>query len=75
MASTQGTADVVCPFYSSHSNKSITCEGCFDKSRMTLRFDMAEDKKAHFVLFCCRDYQQCEMYCMVMRRKYSDEGG
>ena len=61
-----------CPFYLTDSTFSITCEGLYDYSYLGLRFNAQADKNKQTKLFCCEEYNKCELYKLLMRAKYSD---
>ena len=45
MSNFTGGANTVCPFYDSENGTSITCEGVFVPSVITMRFKSSTDKK------------------------------
>lgn len=64
---------VRCPFYKFDDGKRrITCEGIIDDSSLSLIFRNKADQKKQLYVFCCRHYQNCEIYRMLMENKYSE---
>lgn len=65
---------VLCPFYHQDNAKTrrINCEGLVDKSCISLVYRVKEDYRIQLVEFCCKHYEHCEVYQMLMR-KYEEE--
>ena len=62
-----------CPFYRSDDGKGrITCEGIVDRSSTILSFVIKGDYLRQLEVFCCRYYENCEVYQMLME-KYKEE--
>lgn len=66
---------VRCPFYKSDNTKrkSIRCEGVFDRSQVTHTFRRKRDWQQQLTLFCCANYQHCEICHVILMAKYPDE--
>ena len=65
--------NVKCPFYCYDRDKSkIICEGPVDKSYITLSFRRRSDFNSHVEIFCCKNFQKCEIYRILME-KYEDD--
>ena len=63
---------VRCPFYKFDDGKRrITCEGIIDDSSLSLTFRKKADQEKQLYVFCCRYYEHCEIYRMLMENKYS----
>ena len=63
---------VRCPFYKFDDGKRrITCEGIIDDSSLSLIFRKKADQVKQLYVFCCRHYEHCEIYRMLMENKYS----
>lgn len=63
---------VRCPFYHFDDGKRrITCEGIVEDSSMALIFHSKEDYEKQITVFCCKKYENCEVYRMLMD-KYQD---
>lgn len=60
MANFTGGANTVCPFYDTENNTSITCEGIFAPSVITMRFKCSKDKKVWQEENCFLfEYEKC----------------
>lgn len=67
---------VRCPFYKFDDGKRrITCEGIIEGSSLSLIFRKKADQETQLGVFCCRHYENCEIYRMLMENKYSEEEG
>ena len=64
--------DVQCPFYKYDQIKRIVCEGLIDNSNISLGFLNWRDYEIHMLTFCCKHYEKCELYGMLMQ-KYDEE--
>ena len=68
-------ADVGCPFYKyDDSKKRITCEGLIgmENSSLELIYRRKSDFDRQMDNFCCKNYQQCKVYRILME-KYEEE--
>ena len=67
--------EIQCPFYKhdSYRDKSIVCEGVFDRSLCVHRFRRGEDRRKQIELFCSDGYKTCEIYRAIMEAKYPEE--
>lgn len=72
MPSDYGGQNAKCPFYKSNNKYIISCEGLTDYSNITLNYRFFTDKKIQFDSFCCKNYQNCEIYRMLMKEKYQE---
>ena len=64
---------VQCPFYKhDDGRRSITCEGLIDKSKIILSYITRRDYETQILTFCCKHYEKCEIYRMLMQ-KYEEE--
>ena len=75
MSSTCRTENTLCPFFRSHTKKSISCEGFMDGMSISSSFDNDQQKRLHKSIYCDGRYTYCEIYRMVMAAKYDDEDG
>lgn len=65
--------DVLCPFYKHDDGKRrITCEGIVENSSVVLTFRYDTLYEQQITLFCCSNYQKCEVYRMLME-KYKED--
>ena len=65
--------EVQCPFYKYDDGKRrITCEGIIDDSSLALIYHNKHDYALQMDVFCCCNYQKCEIYRMLMD-KYDEE--
>ena len=67
-------ADVKCPFYQyDDGQRKIICEGFTDRCTVDLRWRFHAEQVIHLQTFCCKCYEKCEIYRMVMESKYNDD--
>ena len=68
-------AYVRCPFYRRDDVKlrRISCEGVVEKSVISTTFRRRDDFMTQVETFCCKHYDKCEIYRMLMREKYAEE--
>lgn len=60
---------VKCPFYRFDDGRGqITCEGILEGSTLSLRYRKKQDFRIQMDVFCCRYYQRCEVYRMLMEK-------
>lgn len=66
-------ADVGCPFYKyDDGRRRITCEGLTDGSSVALIYHRKSDFETQIKVFCCKHYQKCEIYRILME-KYEED--
>lgn len=63
---------ILCPFYKSMTQKSITCEGITDDCITKLLFTSPEKMNLQRKIFCEDRYKNCEIYTML-EKKYEEE--
>ena len=64
---------VQCPFYKEDDGKfSIICEGVGDARFLKQRYRNKADYEKQMSVFCCENYQKCEVYRLLME-KYEEE--
>lgn len=62
-------AYVICPMYiDDDGRKYIKCEGIVDKSYVSINFRHKRDFEGQMEIFCCKKYENCETYRMLMRK-------
>lgn len=62
-------AFVRCPFFKRDDGKRrIVCEGIMDDSSICLTFRYDNLFKRQVETFCCKKYQNCEVYRMLMEK-------
>lgn len=67
MANKTINVKVLCPFFISESNKSISCEGIIGCKCVSC-FEFTENKEAHEEEFCTtRMYYRCKVYRALMK--------
>ena len=77
MPTSRNDVHVQCPFYQydecnpRKNIKRITCEGIVDASSLVLNYRRTRDYFIQLETFCCRHYDRCEVYRMLMQ-KYED---
>lgn len=62
---------ILCPFYMSMAQKSITCEGITEYCTTKLLFETADKRDQHRDIFCDKKYKNCEIYRML-EKKYEE---
>lgn len=67
---TYNSTNAKCPFYCGDSKYFVRCEGIVEDSTLTLSFRSQKEREKQFGLFCCDEYEKCEIYRMVMEAKY-----
>ena len=78
MLTSRTDTKVQCPFYqydeSFNKKKShrITCEGLLDGSTLILNYKFKRDYRIQLDTFCCKYYNRCEVYNMLMQ-KYEED--
>lgn len=66
-------AYVRCPFYKYDDGKRrITCEGIINNSSLALIYHTKVDYERQITIFCCDQFQKCELYRML-NEKYDEE--
>ena len=66
------SADVLCPFYRNEGNRALTCEGVAPGSVIIQRFRSNRGFEIQHETFCCKKYDFCEIYRMLMEAKYDE---
>ena len=67
-------SDVLCPFYKyDDGRRKIACEGFTDRCVLDVRWKYHIEQDLHLQTFCCKAYEKCEIYRMVMESKYDDD--
>lgn len=67
------TREVKCPFFESHSEKEICCEGIMEGCRHVMVFEDRNTKRFFSRVYCKDQYGKCEYYRMLMQEKYEEE--
>lgn len=74
LSGTQGTGDILCPFFGSHGNDAIRCRDIYPGTRsITTEFRNGEEKTFHADTYCKAHYQNCWLYRMAMELMWDDE--
>lgn len=64
---------VLCPFYKRDDGKRrIVCEGFVENSNIELAYRLESLFRKQMEVFCCKHYQKCEVYRMLME-KYKED--
>lgn len=77
MPTSRTDSRVKCPFYlydecpKKKRTHRITCEGIMDDSTLVLSYKYKRDFQIQLENFCCRHFDRCEVYRMLME-KYRD---
>ncbi len=75
MSSTQGTSNIVCPFFRSVNRpRSIGCEGTDDGNTILIQFRTEGDFLRHIDAYCRRDCGACPVCLGLAEGKYGEEG-
>ena len=65
---------VQCHFYKEDDGKfSITCEGFGDARYLKQMYYNKSQYTTQIGVFCCENYQRCEVYRLIMETKYDEE--
>ncbi len=72
-STTQGTEDILCPFFLAHGVREIHCEAYEEQCRSIMRYRCSENKREHMKTYCKGRYAYCEHYRGLMREKYDEE--
>ena len=62
---------IMCPFYKSMAQKSISCEGITEECIIKLLFTSPAKRDMHRKVFCDNRYKNCELYRML-EAKYEE---
>ena len=71
--SNQGARDILCPFFRSHNQMAINCEGYQDDVICSMRYHTAAAKSMQQTIYCEKNYMYCEHYNALMMLKYDEE--
>ena len=64
---------VLCPFYKRDDGKRrIVCEGFVENGNIELAYRLESLFRKQMEIFCCKHYQKCEVYRMLME-KYKED--
>lgn len=74
LSGTQGTGDILCPFFHAHGRKAIQCADIYPGSEsVTVNFQSREEKEFHEETYCCGHYKKCWLYYWAMKMQWEDE--
>jgi len=65
---------VQCPFYQydecipRKNIQRIICEGIIEDSTLVVNYKFQQDFRIHLETFCCRYFDRCEVYRMLMEK-------
>jgi len=65
---------VECPFYQydrcipNRNIRRIVCEGIVDATTLALNYEKTKDFRMQIETFCCRYFDKCEVYRMLMQK-------
>lgn len=67
--------EIRCPFYhhDSRKNRTIVCEGIFDRTSCIHKFRRGGDRQQQLELFCADNYRSCEIFRAIMEAKYPED--
>lgn len=63
-------ADIKCPYFTSETDRSLSCEGCEMGVKNTMRFENIEAKLDYIERFCFNYPNECHI-CIAAERKYN----
>ena len=69
---TQDKTEARCPFFKAALRTRVTCEGPFDGALIMLLTRTRKQMEKQLRIFCCAEYEKCEIYRMVMAAKYEE---
>ena len=72
-STTARTSYIVCPFFHSHGEKNIRCEGLIDGVLDTHVFDTVEKMRDQERIFCMARWKCCEYASGILKAKYPEE--
>lgn len=67
-----GAEEIKCPFFRSHTNVEILCEGVTDDSTIRMLFRNRKGRERQEQIFCAGRYENCEIYRAIMKAKYDE---
>lgn len=63
------TIDIMCPYFTSETDRSISCEGCEMGVKNTMRFESKETKFDYIKRYCYNYPNECHV-CKAADKKY-----
>ena len=63
---------VRCPLWRGNEARRIGCEAPFDGATILLQ-QGEKNTRRHMEIFCCKRYENCEIFRMVIENKYPEE--
>ena len=51
-----------CPFFRRLETRSVVCEGIVEDSSLAWRFLRISDMDIQYRVFCCQEYEKCELF-------------
>lgn len=74
LSGTQGTGDILCPFFHAHGAKAIQCVDIYPGSRaVTVDYVSKEEKEFQEEIYCKAEYKKCWLYDTAMRLKWDED--
>ena len=74
LSGTQGTGDILCPFFGAHGKRAIQCRDIYPgAATVTTSFTDCREKEFHEDTYCKACYKKCWLYCWAMRMMWDDE--
>lgn len=62
------TAKIRCPFFRTHNNQSIGCEGIYEGCSLQINFAGLRGREWHEQVYCCGRFEACELYRAIMEQ-------
>lgn len=68
------SGDVQCPFFRNVDRKQrkISCEGLEPQSNVQLVYRRQDAMARQAEIFCCENYENCEIYRAILEARYPD---
>lgn len=74
LSGTQGTGDILCPFFSAHNAVAIRCRDIYPgTTSVTMNFKNAEEKRFQLETYCQACYKKCWLYASAMDLMWGEE--
>lgn len=73
LSGTQGTGNILCPFFCAHGADAIRCKDIYPgSSAITTSFESEGEKRFHQKTYCEGNYQKCWLHTWAMELMWED---
>ena len=73
LSGTQGTSEILCPFFGAHGSQAIRCRDIYPGSdTVTTSFESREEKGFHLHTYCEDNYKMCWLYRWAMELQWEE---